>query len=133
MAVACITRRLSKLWRVAIPEEPVRSPRERHDGGCSAPAVEPDLTSAAALELSATVKALADPTRLRIVDALRKSAPEALCQCELLPLFDMSQPALAKHLKVLVGAGVVGAERRGLWTFYHPRAEALKGLAAWLG
>ena len=64
------------------------------------------------------VKALADPTRLRIVDTLRKAAPEAICQCELLPLFDMCQPALAKHLKVLVGAGVIGSERRGLWAYY---------------
>ncbi len=61
------------------------------------------------------VKALADPTRLRIVDAVRKAAPEAVCQCELLPLFDISQAALAKHLKVLLGAGRLGGERRGLW------------------
>jgi ArsR family transcriptional regulator len=113
-------------------ELPVLSPRERVAGGCCAAAVEPDLTADAAAELAVVVKALADPTRLRIVDALRKSAPEALCQCELLPLFEMSQPALAKHLKVLVDAGVLGSERRGLWTYYHPRADALKGLESWL-
>ena len=65
------------------------------------------------------VKALADPTRLRIVDTVRKAAPEALCQCELLPLFDMSQPALSKHLKVLVGAGILATERRGLWAYHY--------------
>ena len=117
---------------VASTELPVLSPRERQAGGCCAPLVEPDLTADAAADLAVVVKALADPTRLRILDTLRKSAPEALCQCELKPLFDMSQPALAKHLKVLVSAGVLGSERRGLWTYYHPRPEALQELEAWL-
>ena len=106
--------------------------RERVVGGCCAPVVHPDLTLEAAVDLAAVVKALADPTRLRLVDALRKSAPEALCQCELMPLFDMSQQALAKHLKVLVGAGVLGSERRGLWTNYFIRPDALRELRAWL-
>ena len=117
---------------MAATELPVLSPRERQAGGCCAAIVEPDLTAEAAVSLAATVKALADPTRLRIVDTLRKSAPEALCQCELLPLFDMSQPALSKHLKVLVRAGVVGTERRGLWAFYFLLADATKELSAWL-
>ena len=85
------------------------------------------------MDLAAVVKALADPTRLRIVDALRKTAPEAACQCELLPLFDMSQPALAKHLKVLVAAGVLATERRGLWAYYFiPHDSRMKELTAWL-
>jgi ArsR family transcriptional regulator len=117
---------------MAVSELPVLAPRERVAGGCCAPAVEPDLTPEAATELAAVVKALADPTRLRIVDVLRKSAPEALCQCELLPLFDMSQPALSKHLKVLVNAGVLGTERRGLWAYYYVLPEATKELSAWL-
>jgi ArsR family transcriptional regulator len=117
---------------VAATELPVLSPRERLAGGCGAPTVEPDLTAEAAAALAVTVKALADPTRLRIVDALRKSAPEALCQCELLPLFEMSQPALSKHLKVLVGAGVIGSERRGLWAYYYLLPDAAQELSAWL-
>ncbi len=83
--------------------------------------------------LAALAKALADPTRLRVVDALRKASPEAVCQCELLPLFDISQPALAKHLKVLMAAGVVSCERRGLWKHYFLLPEALGDLYAWLG
>jgi ArsR family transcriptional regulator len=117
---------------MAATELPVLSPRERQAGGCCAAAVEPDLTPEAAVGLAAVVKALADPTRLRILDALRKSAPEALCQCELLPLFEMSQPALAKHLKVLVGAGVIGSERRGLWAYYFVLPDAVEELHAWL-
>jgi|SRR3954453_18938945 ArsR family transcriptional regulator len=117
---------------MAPTELPVLSPRERQSGGCCEIVVDPDLTPEAADDLAGVVKALADPTRLRIVDALRKSAPEAICQCELLPLFDMSQPALAKHLKVLVGAGVIGTERRGLWAYYFVLPDALKELEAWL-
>jgi ArsR family transcriptional regulator len=116
----------------AVTELPVLSPRERQAGGCCAPAVEPDLAPPAAAALAAVAKALGDPTRLRIVDALRKSAPEALCQCELLPLFDMSQPALAKHLKVLVGAGIIGTERRGLWAYYFVLPDAFQELRTWL-
>jgi len=111
---------------------PVISERERQPGGCCTPLVEPDLTAEGALRLAVVTKALADPTRLRIVDALQKASPAAVCQCELLPLFDMSQPALAKHLKVLVAAGIVHTERRGLWSFYYADPDALEHLRSWL-
>ena len=55
----------------------------------------PALKTAEALDLATVCKALGDPTRVLIVDTLRAAAPEAVCQCELLPLFDMTQPALA--------------------------------------
>ena len=113
-------------------ELPVINPRERQVGGCCVPAVTPDLTPESAAELAALVKAIADPTRLRIVDALRKASPEAICQCELKPLFEMSQPALSKHLKVLINAGVIGSERRGLWAYYFVLPNALGPLKAWL-
>jgi ArsR family transcriptional regulator len=110
----------------------VLSPRKRQAGGCCEPMAQPALASAEALDLAAVCKALGDPTRVLIVDTLRAAAPEAVCQCELLPLFDMTQPALAKHLKVLVDAGVVGTERRGLWAYYFLVPDALKELSAWL-
>lgn len=112
---------------------PIRlSPRARQMGGCCSAPVSPDLDHEAATALAAVVKALADPTRLRLVDAVRKAAPEAVCQCELVPLFPMSQPALAKHLKQLVTAGVLGSERRGLWTYYFPVPGGTDVLTAWL-
>jgi ArsR family transcriptional regulator len=117
---------------MALLEQPVLSPRERQPGGCCTPVVEPQLTSSSAAGLAILVKALADPTRLRIVDALRTAAPEAICQCELTPLFDMSQQALSKHLKILTTAGIVGSERRGLWTYYFVNADGLEEIAAWL-
>ena len=120
------------LRRTVSIDLPVISPRERQAGGCCEAPVEPDLTPEAAAALAAVVKALADPTRLRIVDTLRKAAPEAMCQCELMPFFDMSQPALSKHLKVLVGAGVIGTERRGLWAYYYILPDATEEPIGWL-
>jgi ArsR family transcriptional regulator, arsenate/arsenite/antimonite-responsive transcriptional repressor len=96
------------------------------------PLTQPALDSAEALDFAAVCKALGDPTRVLIVDTLRAAAPEAVCQCELLPLFDMTQPALAKHLKVLVDAGVLGTERRGLWAYYFLVPDALEELSTWL-
>ena len=108
---------------------PVISERVR---GCATPLAEPDLDPQQATRLAALVKALADPTRLRIVDALRNAAPEAVCQCELLPLFAMSQPALAKHLRLLVGAGIIDTQRRGLWTYYFLAEHGMDELSEWL-
>jgi ArsR family transcriptional regulator, arsenate/arsenite/antimonite-responsive transcriptional repressor len=111
---------------------PVITDRERQLGGCCKPLVEPDLSGEEAVRLAIVTKALADPTRLRILDAVRKASPQAVCQCELLPLFQMSQPALAKHLKVLIAAGVLNTERRGLWAYYYAEPDALERLSAWL-
>ena len=111
---------------------PVINPRERQVGGCCIAVVVPDLEPEEAVDLAVVVKGLADPTRLRIVDAIRKADPEAICQCELLPLFDMSQAGLSKHLKVLITAGVLGSERRGTWMYYYLRPGALEELTVWL-
>lgn len=111
---------------------PVLSPRRRQSSGGCVTAVEPDLDGQRASELAVIAKALGDPTRLQILDVVRKSSPEAVCQCELVPLFAMSQAGLAKHLKVLVGSGVLASERRGTWTYYYARADGLKELTSWL-
>jgi ArsR family transcriptional regulator, arsenate/arsenite/antimonite-responsive transcriptional repressor len=111
---------------------PILSDRERQPRGCCTPLVEPDLSEEEARGLAVITKALADPTRLRILDAVRKASPEAVCQCELLPLFQMTQPALAKHLKVLIAAELLRTERRGLWAFYYVDPESLDDLRAWL-
>lgn len=112
---------------------PTITPRTRTVGGCVTPLVEPRLDEPLANRLAAAAKALGDPVRLRLVDAVRQAAPEAVCQCEIKPLFDISQPAVSKHLKVLVEAGVLGVERRGTWAYYYvPDDSALEELDAWL-
>lgn len=114
------------------PEAPVLTPRRRQGAqGCVAAAA-PFVGADEAAALARIAKALGDPTRLRIVDAVRTAAPEAVCQCELVPLFAMSQAGLAKHLKVLVEAGVLASERRGTWTFYYARPGGTAPLADWL-
>jgi len=111
---------------------PVLSPRRRQSAGCCATAVQPGVSAERAAALARVAKALGDPTRLRIVDVVRTSAPEAVCQCELLPLFSMSQAGLAKHLKVLVDAGILASQRRGTWTYYYTRPGAMGDLTSWL-
>jgi ArsR family transcriptional regulator, arsenate/arsenite/antimonite-responsive transcriptional repressor len=81
--------------------------------------------------LSATMKALADPVRLQIVDVLRRQAGE-VCVCDLQSLFAISQPTLSHHLKKLREAGIVGVQRREQWAYYYVIPEALDELSAWL-
>jgi ArsR family transcriptional regulator len=63
---------------------------------------------------------------------LRKAAGK-VCVCELVPLFEVSQPTISHHLKVLRDAGIVESERQGLWSYYYVRAGALDRIAGWLG
>src|SRR5437764_14410900 len=81
--------------------------------------------------MAAVAKALGDPIRLQLVDVLRKHAGK-VCVCELVPLFEISQPTLSHHLKKLRAARIVDSERRGLWAYYYVKPEALKELSQWL-
>jgi ArsR family transcriptional regulator, arsenate/arsenite/antimonite-responsive transcriptional repressor len=76
-------------------------------------------------------KALSDPIRVQIVDLLRKHG-EMLCVCEMVPLFDVSQPTISHHLRVLREAGVLEVERHGIWSNYRIAPSAIAELAAWL-
>ncbi len=98
---------------------------------CCEPVVYPDVERAQAARMAEVAKALGDPIRLQLVDVLRRHAGE-VCVVELVPLFDVSQPTLSHHLKRLRDAGIVDAERRGLWSYYYVRPDALEELAAWL-
>lgn len=109
------------------------SPKQRRAPGapCCEPVAYPGVGRQSAARLSGIAKALGDPIRLQIVDVLRRHAGQ-VCVCELVPLFDVSQPTLSHHLKKLREAGIVDAERRGLWAYYYVRPEALKELSTWL-
>ena len=98
---------------------------------CCEPVVYPDVERVQALRMAEVAKALGDPIRLQLVDVLRKHAGK-VCVCELVPLFEISQPTLSHHLKKLRAAGLVDCERRGLWAYYYVTPEALDELAAWL-
>ena len=98
---------------------------------CCEPVVYPDVERAQAIRMAEVAKALSDPIRVQLVDVLRKHAGK-VCVCELVPLFDISQPTLSHHLKKLREAGIVDSERRGLWAYYYVRPEALEVLKRWL-
>src|SRR5258706_15114370 len=95
------------------------------------PAAYPDVQREQAIRMARVAKALGDPIRLQLVDVLRKHAGK-VCVCELTPLFDVSQPTVSHHLKVLRDAGIVDSERRGLWAYYYVIPEAMKELSGWL-
>jgi ArsR family transcriptional regulator, arsenate/arsenite/antimonite-responsive transcriptional repressor len=98
---------------------------------CCVPVVYPDVDRTAAARISSIAKALGDPIRMQLVDVLRKHAGK-VCVCELVPLFDLSQPTVSHHLKVLRDAGIVGSERRGLWAYYYVNPDAVKEFSTWL-
>ena len=98
---------------------------------CCEPFVYPDVQRDQAQRMATIAKALADPIRIQLVDVLRKHAGK-VCVCELVPLFDVSQPTVSHHLKVLRDAGLVRSERQGLWAFYYVLPGELDELAGWL-
>src|SRR5579864_75653 len=109
------------------------TPKTKRPAGepCCEPVVYPDVERVQAVRMAQVAKAVGDPVRLQLVDVLRKHAGK-VCVCELVPLFDLSQPTVSHHLKVLRDAGIVGSERQGLWAYYFVIPEALKELSGWL-
>ena len=109
------------------------APKQKRPAGepCCEPLVHPKISGEQAEQMATLAKALADPIRVQLVDVLRRHAGK-VCVCELTPLFDVSQPTVSHHLKVLRDAGLVGVERRGLWAYYYVNPEPLKELSKWL-
>ncbi|MEO8286027.1 MAG: metalloregulator ArsR/SmtB family transcription factor [Chloroflexota bacterium] len=85
-------------------------------------------------EISSSVRllsALADPTRLGIVTML-SGLDEPLCVCDIVTQFDLGQPTISHHLKVLREVGLVGCEKRGLWVYYWLNRDVFSGVTAYL-
>lgn len=95
-------------------------------GLASAP-LEPDQ----AAELARMFKALGDPVRLRLLSMIA-SRGDQVCVCEMTPAFELSQPTISHHLKLLRQAGLIDCERRGTWVYYWALPEALDRLGAFL-
>lgn len=90
------------------------------------------LGEEAAVELSRMFKALSDPIRLRLLSLIASYEGGEACVCDLTGPFDVSQPTISHHLKVLREAGLVGSERRGTWVYYWVIPQALAQLSALL-
>lgn len=97
---------------------------------CCGPCVEP-LSEDERDALAARFKALSDPTRVAIVNSL--SAADEVCVCNLTATFDLSQPTISHHLKILRETGLVESTRRGTWAYYRLVPEAIAALRGALG
>jgi ArsR family transcriptional regulator len=101
--------------------------------GCCGPVVSP-LGEAQAAAYAAVLKALADPHRLRMLALIAAQPAEApLCACDVESAFDLSQPTISHHLKVLREAGLIGVAKRGLWHYYSLRPGGLGPVREVLG
>jgi ArsR family transcriptional regulator len=100
---------------------------------CCSPLVREPLGAEQAASITPLLKALADPVRLRLVSLVASHADGEACVCDLQEAFDLSQPTISHHLKVLHEAGVLDRTKRGVWVYYAVRTEALAGVAALLG
>lgn len=72
-----------------------------------------------AADLARVFKALGDPVRLRLLSMIASRAGGEVCVCDLTPAFDLSQPTISHHLKLLREAGLIESERRGTWVYYR--------------
>ena len=91
------------------------------------------LTQAEAERLAAAFRAIADPTRLRLISLLASSPGGEACVCDLVEPLGLSQPTVSHHLKLLFEAGLVGREKRRLWVYYRLIPERLQVLRNALG
>jgi ArsR family transcriptional regulator len=97
---------------------------------CCSPLVGEPLAEPAARELAGVFKALGDPVRLRLFSLIASHTNGEACVCELTGEFDVSQPTISHHLKVLREAGLLSSERRASWVYYRVEPAAMRALAA---
>jgi ArsR family transcriptional regulator, arsenate/arsenite/antimonite-responsive transcriptional repressor len=99
---------------------------------CAQPAlVSEPIDDASAVALAQVFKALGDPVRLRLVSLIGARDGGEVCVCDLTSAFDLSQPTISHHLRVLREAGIIESERRGTWVYYrlvHAALERMAGL-----
>ena len=100
---------------------------------CCAPLSAEPLTMEQAEQVAPLLKALADPVRLRLMSLVASRPDGEACVCDLNDAFDLSQPTISHHLKVLHEAGLVDRDKRGVWVYYRVRPQALASLGALIG
>lgn len=87
------------------------------------------LDEAACLPLAQMFKALGEPARLRLLSLIASNPGGEACVCDISASFDLSQPTISHHLKVLRSAGILDSQRRGSWVYYRAIPEALQQLS----
>ena len=99
---------------------------------CCSPVTREPLSAQAAERIVPLVKGLADPVRLRLLSLVASHADGEACVCDLNDAFDLSQPTISHHLKVLHEAGLLEREKRGVWVYYRSRRDAMASIAGML-
>ncbi len=100
---------------------------------CCSPLSAQPLTMDQAEQVAPLLKALADPVRLRLMSLVASHPGGEVCACDLGGEFDLSQPTISHHLKVLHDVGLVDRDKRGVWVYYRARTDALLNLSALIG
>ena len=100
---------------------------------CCTPLLREPLSAGQAADLAHILKALADPTRLRLVSMVAAHEGGEACVCDLNDAFDLTQPTISHHLKVLHEAGLLERDKRGVWVYYRASTQALASLSALIG
>jgi len=99
------------------------------DVACCVPLVRQPLTAVAATDLARTLKAIADPARLRLLSLIAAHDGGEACVCDLTEPLGLSQPTVSHHLRVLVEAGLLTRDKRGVWAYFTLVPGALDSLA----
>jgi ArsR family transcriptional regulator, arsenate/arsenite/antimonite-responsive transcriptional repressor len=97
---------------------------------CCVPLLREPLTAGQAADLAHILKALADPTRLRLVSMVAAHQGGEACVCDLTEPLGLTQPTISHHLKILVDAGIFSREKRGVWAYYALVPAAMNALSA---
>jgi len=100
---------------------------------CCSPLTKQPLSTEQADRIAPLLKALADPVRLRLLSLVASHADGEACVCDLNDAFDLSQPTISHHLKVLHEAGLLTRSKRGVWVYYRVDRDALAALTTLLG
>ncbi len=98
--------------------------------GCCQPILDAALSATDAERLAVVLRALAEPTRLRLMSLIGSRPDGEACVCELTDPVGLTQPTVSHHLKVLIDAGLLEREQRGRWAYYRLLPDALAALAA---
>jgi ArsR family transcriptional regulator len=121
---SCQYRRMSNSLTLLTPAD---------SAACCSPLSAEPLTMEQAEQVVPLMKALADPVRLRLMSLVASHDGGEACVCDLNDAFDLSQPTISHHMKVLYEAGLVDRDKRGVWVYYKARPQTLAAIGAMIG
>ncbi|HXZ71781.1 MAG TPA: metalloregulator ArsR/SmtB family transcription factor [Streptosporangiaceae bacterium] len=97
---------------------------------CCPPLSREPLSAEQAAQVAPLLKALAEPVRLRLMSLIASHPGGEACVCDLNDAFDLTQPTISHHLKVLHEAGLLNRDKRGVWVYYAVVPSVMDSLAA---